>query len=63
LDELGAANDAHGVGTVLALLGEAPELDFAKGAITGWYAARNKRLGRRSMESWRRFKRLKPFWA
>ena len=63
LDELGAANDAHGVGTVLALLGEAPELDFAKGAITGWYAARNKRLGRRAMESWRRFRRLRPFWA
>jgi len=63
LDELGAANDAHGVGDVLALLGQADELDFARGAIAGWYAARNKRLGRRAMQSWRRFKRLEPFWA
>ena len=63
LDELGAANDAHGVGDVLALLGDAAELDFAKGAVTGWYAARNKRLGRRAAESWRRLKRLKPFWG
>lgn len=63
LDELGAANDAHGVRNVLALLGDAAELDFAKGAIAGWYTARNKRLGRRAMKSWRRFKRLKPFWV
>ena len=63
LDELGAANDAHGVANVLGLLGEDPELRFAKGVIIGWYAAREKRLGRRAIESWRKFKRLKPFWA
>jgi triphosphatase len=63
LDELGAANDAHGVSDVLALLGQEAELNFAKGAITGWYAARSKRLARRAMRSWRRFKHLTPFWT
>jgi triphosphatase len=63
LNELGAANDAHGVSDVLALLGEEAELNFAKGAITGWYAARSKRLARRAMKSWRRFKHLTPFWT
>ena len=63
LDELGAANDAHGVSNVLALLGERAELGFAKGAIAGWFAARDKRLARRAMKSWRAFRRLKPFWT
>lgn len=63
LDELGAANDAHGVANVLALLGERAELGFAKGVIIGWYAGRDKRLTRRAMKSWRAFKRLRPFWA
>ena len=63
LDELGAANDAHGVSDVLALLGQEAELNFAKGAITGWYAARSKRLARRAMKSWRRFKHVRPFWT
>lgn len=63
LDELGAANDAHSVSNTLVLLGEDPELRFAKGVIIGWYAAREKRLGRRAIGSWRKFKRLKPFWA
>ena len=63
LDELGAANDAHGVDEVLKRLGDGAELRFAKGVIIGWYAAREKRLTRRAIESWRDFKRLKPFWA
>jgi CHAD domain-containing protein len=63
LNELGAANDAHGVINVLALLGERAELGFAKGVIIGWFAARDKRLTRRAMKSWRDFKRLKPFWT
>lgn len=62
LDELGAANDAHGVASVLALIGDGPELSFAKGAVIGWYKAREKRLARRAMRTWREFKRLKPFW-
>jgi CHAD domain-containing protein len=63
VDELGAANDAHGVPGVLALLGEQAELGFAKGVVIGWYRAREKRLARRAMRSWRTFKRLRPFWA
>jgi CHAD domain-containing protein len=63
LDALGAANDAHGVSDVLALLGDGPELGFAKGAVNGWYKAREKRLARRAMRAWRDFKRLKPFWT
>ncbi|MGZ5938962.1 MAG: CHAD domain-containing protein [Rhizomicrobium sp.] len=63
LDELGLANDAHGVGDVLALVGEDAELRFAKGVIIGWYAVQEKRLAQRAIESWRDFKRLKPFWT
>jgi len=62
LDALGAANDAHGVSNVLALVGDGPELGFAKGAVSGWHKAREKRLARRAMRAWRDFKRLKPFW-
>jgi triphosphatase len=62
LDALGAANDAHGVSGVLALMGDGPDLGFAKGAVNGWYKAREKRLARRAMRAWRDFKRLKPFW-
>ena len=62
LDALGAANDAHGVSEILALMGDGPELGFAKGAVSGWYKAREKRLARRAMRAWRDFKRLKPFW-
>src|SRR5689334_3134035 len=49
LDALGAANDAHGVSGVLALMGDGPDLGFAKGAVNGWYKAREKRLARRAM--------------
>jgi CHAD domain-containing protein len=63
LDELGQANDAHGVGELMARLGEAQELSFAKGVVTGWYAAQERRLGTKALKSWRRFKRLKPFWT
>ena len=62
LDALGAANDAHGVSEILALMGDGPELGFAKGVVSGWYKAREKRLARRAMRAWRDFKRLKPFW-
>ena len=63
LDALGAANDAHGVSNVLALLGDGTELSFAKGVVIGWYRAREKRLARQAMRDWDNFKRLKPFWA
>ena len=63
LDEMGEANDAHGVGILMQRLGDAPELGFAKGVITGWFAVREKRLATRALKSWRRFKRLKPFWT
>ncbi|HMC48649.1 MAG TPA: CHAD domain-containing protein [Caballeronia sp.] len=63
LNELGDTNDAHGVGELMRRLGDAPELSFAKGAIAGWYAAKEKRLATRALKSWRKFKRLKPFWT
>jgi hypothetical protein len=43
-------------------MGDGPDLGFAKGAVNGWYKAREKRLARRAMRAWRDFKRLKPFW-
>lgn len=63
LDELGRANDAHGVVELVRRLGDAPELNFAKGVVAGWYVAREKRLGAKALKRWHRFKRLKPFWT
>jgi len=63
LDDLGEANDAHGVGALLEPLGDGPQLCFAKGVVAGWYAAREKRLTRRAAEGWRAFKQLRPFWS
>jgi CHAD domain-containing protein len=63
LNELGDANDAHGVEALMRRLGDAPELGFAMGVVTGWYSAKEKRLATRALKSWRKFKRTKPFWA
>ena len=63
LDDLGAANDAHGCSQTLDRLTDGAQLCFAKGVITGWYALREKRLRRRAMKNWRSFKRRRPFWV
>ncbi len=63
LDRFGAANDVHGIGEALARLGDAPELRYAAGVIAGWHGAREKRLTKKAMESWRAFRKVKPFWA
>ncbi len=62
LDRFGAANDVHGIGGMLARLGEGPELRFAAGAIAGRHGARAKRLTKAAMKSWRAFRKIKPFW-
>lgn len=62
LDALGAANDVHGIGDTLAQIGAGPELRFASGAISGWHAAREKRLTKKALKDWRRFKKVERFW-
>ncbi len=62
LDRFGEANDVHGIGGMLARLGEGPELRFAAGVVAGWHGARETRLTMRAMQDWRAFKKVKPFW-
>jgi len=63
LDAFGEANDVHGIGEALARLGEAPELRFAAGVVAGWHGAREKRLTKKALKSWRTFKKVRPFWS
>jgi CHAD domain-containing protein len=62
LDRFGEANDVHGIGDTLARLGDAPDLRFAAGVVAGWHGAREKRLTQKALQSWRAFKKAKPFW-
>ncbi|HXC55566.1 MAG TPA: CHAD domain-containing protein [Rhizomicrobium sp.] len=63
LDRLGEANDVHGIGDSLARLGQGPELRFAAGTITGWHGAREKRLTKKALKTWRAFRKREPFWV
>ncbi|HEY0106928.1 MAG TPA: CHAD domain-containing protein [Rhizomicrobium sp.] len=62
LDDMGEANDAHGIDATLAHVGIGPELRFAAGAISGWHASREKALVAKAMKGWREFEKRKPFW-
>jgi len=63
LDHFGEANDVHGIESTLARLGSGPEFRFAAGVIAGWHGAREKRLTKKALTSWRDFRKLKPFWT
>jgi CHAD domain-containing protein len=63
LDHFGEANDVHGIEGTLARLGNAPEFRFAAGVVAGWHGAREKRLTKKALKSWREFRKLKPFWS
>ena len=63
LDRFGEANDVHEIGGMLERLGDGPELRFAAGTVAGWHGAREKRLTKKALKSWRAFKKVKPFWV
>jgi CHAD domain-containing protein len=66
---LGDLNDiAHVRATVSTLMRSEEKteaggaLRFAAGAVTGWHAARDRRIVKRTLKRYRKFRRLKPFW-
>jgi CHAD domain-containing protein len=63
LDKFGAVNDVHGIEKALARLGGGVELRYAAGIVAGWHGAREKKLAKDALDSWRDFKKLKPFWV
>jgi CHAD domain-containing protein len=70
-EKLGQLNDGAHLRTTLTRLCEAgsrkanhePALQFALGAVEGWYSAKTKTLMKKSRARWRDFRDLTPFWA
>jgi CHAD domain-containing protein len=69
-EDLGAINDiAHARATMAAVLREAegkrahPGVRYAAGVIAGWYRARRPQIARQALKRWKRFAKLRPFWA
>jgi CHAD domain-containing protein len=70
-ERLGQLNDGAHLRTTLGHLREAgsrkanqePSLQFALGAVEGWYSAQTKSLMKKSRNSWRDFRDLTPFWC
>jgi triphosphatase len=63
LDRMGEANDAHGIPDLLKRLDGGPSVEYATGAVSGWYAARQPALTKTAIKGWKDFRKLKPFWA
>ena len=69
-ERLGAINDiAHVRATMAALMREtdgkrsAPGERYAAGMVAGWYRARRPQLTRQALKRWKKFRKVKPFWA
>jgi CHAD domain-containing protein len=69
-ESLGAINDtAHVRATMAALLREtdgkraSPGERYAAGLVAGWYRARRPQIAKRALKRWKKFRKVKPFWA
>lgn len=70
-ETFGDLNDAVHIRATLASLREAgsrkanhdASLQFALGAVEGWYGARTKPLMKQSRQAWKEFRALTPFWC
>jgi len=69
-ERLGAINDiAHVRATMATLLREtdgkrsAPGERYAAGLVAGWYRARRPQITRLALKRWKKFRKVKPFWA
>ena len=69
-EHLGAINDiAHVRATMAAMLRETdgkrsvPGERYAAGLVAGWYRARRPRIAKKALQRWKRFRKVKPFWA
>ena len=69
-EHLGAINDiAHVRATMATLLREtdgkrsAPGERYAAGLVAGWYRARRPRIAAQALKRWKKFRKVKPFWA
>lgn len=63
-DRLGEINDDAIIARLLAGL-DSPEVahGFAAGAVRGFVAGEGAHAGQRAAQTWKRFRRLPPFWA
>ena len=69
-EHLGAINDiAHVRSTMQALLRETdgkraqPGERYAAGVVAGWYRARRPHIAKQALKRWKRFRKVRPFWA
>jgi len=69
-EHLGAINDiAHVRATIAKLLREteakrpAPGERYAAGLVAGWYRARRPHIAKQALKRWKKFRKVKPFWA
>lgn len=69
-EQLGAINDiAHVRATMARLLREtdgkrsSPGERYAAGLVAGWYRARRPQIAKRVLKRWKKFRKVKPFWA
>ena len=69
-EHLGAINDiAHVRTTMAACCGRrtanapAPGERYAAGLVAGWYRARRPHIAKRALKRWKKFRKVKPFWA
>lgn len=69
-EHLGAINDiSHVRATMHTLLRETdgkrahPGERYAAGVVAGWYRARRPQIARKALKRWKRFRKVKPFWA
>ena len=67
-DDAASTELIHGVATVpagstYADVVPAPVTAPAAGVIAGWYRARRPQIARQALKRWKRFAKLRPFWA
>ncbi|HEY2836594.1 MAG TPA: CHAD domain-containing protein, partial [Rhizomicrobium sp.] len=69
-EHLGALNDIAHVRTTMQMLTREndgkrphPAERYAAGVVAGWYRARRPQIAKRALKRWKRFRKVKPFWA
>ncbi len=62
-DRLGQLNDGVVVQHLMAQLGAAGERGYAAGVVRGFVAAGLRNTRAKAERSWRKFRRLEPFWS
>ena len=69
-EHLGALNDIAHVRTTMHMLMRdsdgkraQPAERYAAGVVAGWYRSRRPEIAKKALRRWKRFRKVKPFWA